>query len=90
MTTLTSGETASSSRVAAMPSRPGMRTSISTTSGRSSIARSTAARPSGASPTTSIVSSLESTAVQAGAHQVVVVDEEDADGRHDRRRSPPS
>ena len=41
-----------------------MRTSIRTTSGRSSIARSTAARPSGASPTTSIVSSLESTAVR--------------------------
>ena len=40
-----------------------------------------------ASPTTSIAASLESTAAQAGAHQVVVVDEEHADRVASRRRS---
>ena len=62
MATLTSGEPARTSLVAAMPSRSGMRTSMRTTSGLSAWAWWIAARPSPASPTTSIALSVESTA----------------------------
>ena len=40
--------------VASMPSMPGIRTSMSTTSGRSSPVRRTASAPSAASPMTSM------------------------------------
>ena len=45
---------ATMSRVASMPSRPGIRTSMSTTSGRSAEHMDTAVAPSPASPTTAI------------------------------------
>jgi hypothetical protein len=47
-----SADAATIRRVAAMPSRRGMRTSMITTSGSRSRHRSTAAAPSAASPTT--------------------------------------
>jgi hypothetical protein len=47
---------AAMARVASRPSTPGMRMSISTTSGRSALARRSASSPSAASPTTSIPS----------------------------------
>ena len=54
-----------------------MRTSISTTSGVQRSASATASRPLAASPTISIRASIEDGG-QAGAHQLVVVSDEDA------------
>ena len=51
-------------RVASMPSMPGIRTSMKTTSGDSSRARSTASSPLAASPTTTTTSSESSSAVR--------------------------
>ena len=52
MITRVSGRAAVIWRVASMPSKPGMRTSMSTTSGRSSRAQTIASEPLPASPTT--------------------------------------
>ena len=72
------------SRVAAIPSRPGMRTSIRTTSGRCSRTPRARPAPSAASPTTSHAVVAREDGREAGAHEVVVVDEQDADGRRSR------
>ena len=69
-------------RVASMPSSPGIRMSISTTSGlRGSRASSTASSPSAASPDDlDVVSALEDHP-EPGPDQRLVVDEEDLDHR---------
>ena len=59
-------------RVASTPSRTGMVTSISTTSGRSSWARRKASWPSAASPTTSKPCVLQGAAQALAQHPVVV------------------
>ena len=79
ISTLHGSPAATMSRVASMPSWPGIRTSMSTTSGRSAEHMETAAVPSAASPTTSI--SVFGVEDQAEAHpdEGVVVDQEHAD-----------
>ena len=52
ITTAHPGAVARTAAVAAMPSMPGIATSITTTSGRNADARATAVAPSAASPTT--------------------------------------
>ena len=52
MTTSVDGQIMSSARVVAIPSRHGISTSITTTSGQSPIDQSSAASPSDASPIT--------------------------------------
>ena len=64
--------------VAASPSTPGMRMSISTTSGTSSRGERSASAPSPASPTTSMSSSCVEQRAQPAAHQLL-----------DRRRAAP-
>ncbi len=54
ISTLAGSPAATISRVASMPSQPGIRTSISTTSGRSAVHMETAVLPSAASPATSM------------------------------------
>ena len=58
MMTLLSGPAAVMAAVAAIPSMPGIRTSISTTSGRRADAIATPAAPSAASPATSMSGSV--------------------------------
>ena len=96
--TLTSGDVDSTSRVAEMPSRSGMRTSMSTTSG-SGLAppRAPRARRGLADDLDRVVAREHR--LEAGAHEVVVVHEQDADplvahapspyGRRARRRNAP-
>ena len=60
MSTCAPGSAATIRRVASIPSMPGIRTSMSTTSGRRQRTSSTAPAPSAASPTTSISASLSS------------------------------
>jgi hypothetical protein len=62
----------STSRVAAIPSRSGIRTSIRTTSGRRALAAATAVRPFPASPTTSTAGSLRSSDAGASWRPVIV------------------
>ena len=65
--------------VASMPSTPGMRTSMSTTSGRRAAVMLTPAAPSPASPTTVMsVFGLEDHP-EAHPHQRLVIDEQDPD-----------
>ena len=73
------------SRVAASPSRSGIRMSISTTSARASRASRTASRPVAASPDHRQVRRAVDQQPQAGAHQVLVVGEDHAGRRRDRR-----
>ena len=76
---MTSGELASTSRVAAMPSRSGMRTSIRTTAGSSSSHLVDRGAPVGrfADDLDRVVAREHR--LQARAHEVVVVHEQDAD-----------
>ena len=69
------------SRVAAMPSTRGIRTSMSTTSGRCRRTSSTASRPSAASPTTSRSGWVREHRGEPGAHQLLVVGDHHPD-RH--------
>ena len=64
-----------------MPSSCGMRMSMRTTSGRCRSTAPSTSRPSAASATTSSVRRAGEHHPQAGAHERVVVDEQDADHR---------
>ena len=89
---MASGASCSTSGVPSIPLAPGMTTSITTTSGFCARASKTASRTLPASATTSMSSSASSTRRRPGAHDGVVVDEDDADHRQrdlgDDRRSP--
>ena len=75
--------------VAVIPSTPGIRTSISTTSGRWLPVAVTAAAPSAASPTTSRSLGGGQDHPQPGAHQRVVIDEQHPHRRLAAARSAP-
>ena len=75
------------SLAASSPSIPGIRTSISTTSGRSAAACATAAAPSAASPATVMPSAVSSITQNPGSHQLLVVDHEHPDRVGPRFRS---
>ena len=62
-----------------MPSCTGIRMSITTTSGRSRPACRTASAPSHASPTTSMSGSAFQDHAEPGAHQRLVVGQQDPD-----------
>ena len=71
-------------RVASMPSMPGMRTSMSTTSGARSAHRATASTPSAASPPDLEALGRVDDHPQPGADEVLVVGEEHADAHAHR------
>ena len=75
-----------SRRVASMPSMPGMRMSISTTSGACASAAATASSPVPASATTSIDAGRLEHRLEAGAHHRLVVGDDDAQPAHAARR----
>ena len=75
-------------RVASIPSTPGIRTSISTTSGWSSAASVAASAPSPASPTTSIPGSPREDQAEARADERLVVGEQDPDHASSSVRQP--
>ena len=80
-TTSIAGWRAFSSAVAAMPSRPGISRSMTTTSGRSAAAASSAAVAVGRlADDLEIVVQVEEVAHPAADHRVVV-DDQDADAR---------
>ena len=84
--------------VALTPSRPGIRMSMRTTSGRSRRMTARAASPSPAVPTTVISGSEASRRGETGAYELLVVDDHDGDhrgrseptGRLAVTRNPPS
>ncbi len=74
------GASATTRRVASIPLSCGIRTSIMTTSGRSSAALATASRPLAASPTTVEVWLGAEHCCHSGPHHRLVIDDQDADG----------
>ncbi len=75
--TFVSGEASRMRRVASIPSIPGIRTSMNTTSGTSSRARSTASSPVPASPTTThgVLRHLQRGAQPLARDRVVIDDQ---------------